>query len=149
MKDVDCETQILTTNFSVACASLLAKQSTPVKCLLTNDKVFMVKENTPLRDIVERFLSNRKVHAIAAVDSNGKYLNLLKQYDFDNINLIDLVLVDHNEVNQQPNGSQAIGVNVVEIVDHHKISIDDNQNVRKMTVKPVGCTATIIYELYK
>ncbi|CAL6004683.1 Inorganic_diphosphatase [Hexamita inflata] len=149
IKEAPEHTTIMCTSFCVAAATVLSKQATPVKLLCKSDKVHQVKDNTPLRDIKERFLAHKQVHALAVVDQQGKYLNLLKRFDIEDVNLIDLVLVDHNELGQQPTGSQAIGVSIIEIVDHHKIAIDDQQKVQKMTVKPVGCTCTIIFELFK
>jgi len=100
IKKENIKTTILATPLSVASTTLLAKQSTPVKCFFSTDKVFVVKDDTPLRDVRERFLMHKKVYALAVVDSHGIYKNLLKRYDIESLNLIDLVLVDHNELNQ-------------------------------------------------
>eukprot|EP00703_Trepomonas_sp_PC1_P001519 JAP95087.1 Inorganic diphosphatase [Trepomonas sp. PC1] len=142
------QTVIMTTELSVTASTILVKQAMPVHLLIKQDKLFMVKHTTKLRDIKERFAIHRQIHALAVVDSNNKFLNLLKRYDTDDLNLVNLILTDHNEIGQQINGSKSIGVNVVEIVDHHKMVIDEHQKIAKLTIKPVGCTCTIIYQQY-
>lgn len=58
----------------------------------------------------------------------------------------NVVLVDHNEKIQTIDDIDS--ANIVEIVDHHKVDIktDVPINIRVMTV---GCTCTIIYNLFK
>ena len=57
-----------------------------------------MKHTTKLRDIKERFAINRQIHALDVVDGENKFMNLLKRYDTDDLNLVNLVLTDHNEV---------------------------------------------------
>ena len=59
----------------------------------------------------------------------------------------DVVLVDHNEVAQTADDiSEA---NLVEVIDHHKIGCLSTDLPISVRIMPVGCTCTIIYNLYK
>ena len=58
----------------------------------------------------------------------------------------DVVLVDHNELAQTADGIEE--ANIVEIVDHHKVEISTEVPI-SIRVMPVGCTCTIIYQMYK
>ncbi len=65
----------------------------------------------------------------------------------ENVEGKDVILVDHNEYAQSADGIE--NANIIEIVDHHKIggfSTDVPISVRMM---PVGCTCTIIYQMFK
>lgn len=57
-----------------------------------------------------------------------------------------VVLVDHNEETQRaktvPNDQ------ILEIVDHHKVKVDFPTPVR-IDIRPLGCTSTMIYALFK
>ena len=59
----------------------------------------------------------------------------------------DVVLVDHNETAQTADEiSQA---NLVEVIDHHKIGCLSTDLPISVRIMPVGCTCTIIYNLFK
>ena len=58
----------------------------------------------------------------------------------------NVILVDHNEIAQTADGIEE--ANIVEIVDHHKVEISTEVPI-SIRVMPVGCTCTIIYQMYK
>jgi len=58
-----------------------------------------------------------------------------------------VILVDHNERQQSANGIET--VQVKEVVDHHRISNFETSGPLFYRAEPVGCTATILYMLYK
>ena len=57
-----------------------------------------------------------------------------------------IALVDHSDLNQAPDNLDAN--NVVGIVDHHKIGDVTTNNPIFCCVKPVGCTGTVLKQLY-
>ncbi len=63
--------------------------------------------------------------------------------DIENKNVI---LVDHNELAQTADGIEK--ANIVEIVDHHKVEISTEVPI-SIRVMPVGCTCTIVYQMFK
>jgi len=59
----------------------------------------------------------------------------------------EVILVDHNE--RQQSASDIEQVQVVEVIDHHRISNFETANPLYFRAEPVGCTATILKKLYK
>lgn len=59
----------------------------------------------------------------------------------------DVVLVDHNEAAQT--ADEISEANLVEIIDHHKIGALSTDLPISVRIMPVGCTCTIIYNLFK
>lgn len=59
----------------------------------------------------------------------------------------DVVLVDHNEYAQSADGIKE--ANIVEIIDHHKIGGICTDVPISFRVMPVGCTCTVIHQMYK
>jgi len=57
-----------------------------------------------------------------------------------------IALVDHSDLNQAPDNLDAN--NVVAIVDHHKIGDVTTNNPIFCFVKPVGCTGTVLKQMY-
>ena len=59
----------------------------------------------------------------------------------------EIILVDHNERTQTADGFEE--AKVLELVDHHRISNFNVDEPLLVRMAPVGCTATIILNLYK
>lgn len=58
-----------------------------------------------------------------------------------------VILVDHNEFGQSVEGIEKAKIQMV--VDHHKIANFYTSEPLHYIAEPVGCTSTIIYELYQ
>ncbi len=57
----------------------------------------------------------------------------------------EVILVDHNEFNQSCD--QIETANIKEVIDHHRIANFQTNDPIYMNIQPVGCTATILYEI--
>ncbi|WGV58301.1 manganese-dependent inorganic pyrophosphatase [Brevibacillus brevis] len=58
-----------------------------------------------------------------------------------------VILVDHNERQQSANDIEK--VQVVEVIDHHRIANFETSNPLYFRAEPVGCTTTILKKMYK
>ncbi len=102
------------------------------------------------KDYVNTFsdLTNKLRYKVFPVlDQDKTCLGVIQLADLVNKHRKKVILVDHNEREQSVDGLEE--AEIVEIVDHHKIgTIGTTQpiNFRNMTV---GCTASIIYLLFK
>lgn len=59
----------------------------------------------------------------------------------------EVILVDHNE--RQQSATDITEVQVLEVIDHHRIANFETTNPLYYRAEPVGCTATILNKLYK
>ncbi len=59
----------------------------------------------------------------------------------------NVILVDHNERQQSANDIEK--VQVVEVIDHHRIANFETSNPLYYRAEPVGCTTTILKKMYK
>ncbi len=57
----------------------------------------------------------------------------------------NVILVDHNEFNQSCDNIES--ANIKEVIDHHRIANFQTSDPIFMNIQPVGCTATILYEI--
>ena len=55
--------------------------------------------------------------------------------------------MDHNEKTQAVDGIG--GADILEIVDHHRIGSLETMSPVFFRNQPLGCTATIIYQMYQ
>lgn len=58
----------------------------------------------------------------------------------------EVMLVDHNSFTQSAKGVEK--AKILRVVDHHKISEFETSEPLYYTAMPVGCTSTILYDLY-
>lgn len=59
----------------------------------------------------------------------------------------DVMLIDHNEFQQSI--SDIVDVNILAVVDHHRIANFETANPLYYRAEPVGCTSTIVLKLFK
>ena len=62
-------------------------------------------------------------------------------------NSTEVILVDHNEFAQSVNNIE--NAKIMKVVDHHRICGFQTAEPLFYMAQPVGCTATILYEIYK
>ncbi len=136
---------IIRTNLDAFHTSKIISQANEIKILKSRDLVTF-KES----DYYDDFLSITKKYRhnnYPVVDSKGKCLGLIRVTDVNDKNKKKVILVDHQEFDQSAPGIE--DANIIEIVDHHKISNITTKmpiNFRNMAV---GSSNTIIYEMYK
>ena len=58
-----------------------------------------------------------------------------------------LILVDHNERSQAVEGIEQ--AEILEIIDHHRIGTMETEGPVYFRNVPVGCTCTIVYQMYQ
>ena len=96
---------------------------------------------------VRRKIAVSNSPAFPVLDDNGRLAGI-----FSKTNLLQpvqtrLVLVDHNEMSQAVPG--AAEVNIVEILDHHRLGALNTQQPILFLNEPVGSTCTIVADQYR
>ncbi|MFB4260050.1 manganese-dependent inorganic pyrophosphatase [Niallia circulans] len=96
-----------------------------------------------------------ETEAVRLGEPNGETLYALEAFGVNTPRLIEkaadetdrVILVDHNE--RQQSVSDIDDVQVLEVIDHHRIANFETADPVYYRAEPVGCTATIIKKLYK
>ena len=65
----------------------------------------------------------------------------------DNLDGQEVILVDHNEFQQS--AETISDAEIKHVVDHHRIANFETASPLWYRAEPVGCTATILYKMYK
>ncbi len=94
---------------------------------------------------------NVKPFRLGNINKETKYaLDFFKQEEPELLKKVEeeqkVMLVDHNEFGQSVDGIE--NAKIISVVDHHKISDFKTAEPLYYTAMPVGCTATILYEMY-
>ena len=81
------------------------------------------------------------------LDEQGKYLGMISRRNLLNMQRKQVILVDHNERSQAVNGIES--AEIMEIIDHHRLGTIETMSPVFFRNQPLGCTATIIYQMYQ
>ena len=85
-------------------------------------------------------------HTNYPVIHNDKCVGMIRLVDQNNYDKHQCILVDHNFNEQSADGIDQ--ANILEVVDHHNIGLFKSSLPISFRVMPVGCTSTIIYQIY-
>lgn len=136
---------IIRTQFDTFTICMLINWSIPIRAIINRDNLIYFSTEEFTDDIQEKMIKN-KHHAFPVVNKKGKCLGSISRRNLMNMRKKKVILVDHNEVDQAAdNIDQA---EIVEIVDHHKIGTLQTLVPVSFRNQPVGCTGTILYQLY-
>ena len=98
-------------------------------------------------DDVKEVMARKRFRDFPIVDNKGKFLGLISRRRLLNVRKKQVILVDHNEKNQAVEGVEE--ADVLEIIDHHRLSSIETMGPVFFRNQPVGCTATIVYQMYQ
>ncbi len=103
---------------------------------------------------LEKKLKNTNVKACSVGKPNKETEFALKHFKIDAPEVIDgvtpedtVILVDHNDFKQSADGIE--NAKILKVIDHHNVSGFNTSYPLEYLAKPYGCTATILFELYK
>lgn len=138
---------MVTTPHDSFAASNLIMQSIPIEAHMTPaDKLLKFLPTSPVDDVRE-IMGTVRHRYFPICSTTGRYMGLISRRNLLNLKRKQLILVDHNEKSQCVQGWE--DAEILEVIDHHRIGNLQTANPISFTNRPVGCTATIIYQLYR
>ncbi len=124
-------------------ASRLLGQSVPVSNYMTTE-ITSFSPSDSVDDVRE--VMSRYRHDYFPVIEKNKVYGLISKRNLISLRKKQLVLVDHNEKSQCVDGFEE--AEILAIVDHHRIGDLETTGPVEFRNVPVGCTATIITDMY-
>ncbi len=138
---------IITTPYDTYAAARLITMSIPVRAkMLTADKVERFSVNTSIDD-AQKVMARTQHRFFPVIDEEGSYAGVVSTPDLLNPRKKHVILVDHNERSQSVEGREQ--AEILEIVDHHRVANIETANPVYFRNVPVGCTCTIIYDIFE
>lgn len=123
----------------------LINQSIPVKHIMKKDHLITFQTDDFTDQIKDVMVKNRH-RAFPVVNKHGKYMGTVSRRNLLGMKKKQVILVDHNEKSQAVDNIDA--AEILEIVDHHRIGSLETMSPIVFRNQPVGCTATIMYQMY-
>lgn len=137
---------VIKTKYNSFMVARLIPQSIPISHVMTTENLTSFTPYDLLEDVALR-VANTRYRNFPIVDTNGRVVAELNRNDLLFDKKKQLILVDHNEENQSIDDRD--NVDILEIIDHHRVAnINTNQPIYFRNV-PVGCTSTILATMYK
>ena len=137
---------ILTTPYDTYAASRLVTTAAPVRHFMRTNRLLKFSVNTPVED-AQKVMASVRHRYFPILDENGKYCGVISRRNLLNVHRKQVILVDHNERAQAVDGLEQ--AEILEIIDHHRIGSLETVGPVYFRNVPVGCTATILYQMYK
>ena len=137
---------ILTTPYDTYAASRLVTTAAPVRHFMRTNRLLKFSVNTPVED-AQKVMASVRHRYFPILDENGKYCGVISRRNLLNVHHKQVILVDHNERTQAVDGLDQ--AEILEIIDHHRIGSLETVGPVYFRNVPVGCTATILYQMYK
>ena len=123
----------------------LINQSIPVRYIMKTDNLVTFNTEDFTDDIQNEMIKHRH-RAFPVINKKGKCIGTISRRNFLDMHRKKVALVDHNEKDQAVDNIDK--AEIVEIIDHHKLGSLETMVPISFRNQPVGCTATILYEMY-
>ena len=137
---------LINTPYDTATVARLINQSMPIGYFMKRDKLTTFKITDKTEDI-KSIMKKKRYHDFPVLDEEDNYVGMISRRTLLNLRKKQLILVDHNELSQTVDGIDF--ADILEIIDHHRIGTLETVSPVYFRNQPLGCTATIIYQMYQ
>ena len=137
---------VITTPYDTYTTARLINQSMPISYFMTKENIIDFSEEDYLDDIRE-IMASKRHRDFPVLDSDGKYIGMISRRNLLGAKGKSIILVDHNEKSQAVEGME--NADIREIIDHHRLGTVETMSPVFFRNQPLGCTATIIYQMYQ
>ncbi|MBQ7714185.1 MAG: putative manganese-dependent inorganic diphosphatase [Oscillospiraceae bacterium] len=137
---------IISTPLNTYATGQIIPQAAPIRYYMLKDGLMTFDLNTSV-EAATKIMGSVRHRYFPVLGDDGKYLGVVSRRNLLNLHKKQLILVDHNEKAQAAEGLE--DAEVLEIIDHHRIGALETDNPVYFRNMPVGCTCTIICQMYE
>lgn len=137
---------VISTPHDTFTAARLINQSMPIQYFMKSDNLTIFNVNEKTEDIKE-IMGQKRYRDFPIVDKDDNYVGMISRRNLLNLKRKQLILVDHNEESQAVDGIEY--AEILEIIDHHRLGSLETMSPVFFRNQPLGCTATIMYQIYQ
>lgn len=137
---------VMTTPYDAFTAARLINQSIPISYFMKTENLITFERDDYIDDIRDVMASKRH-RDFPILDKEGKYCGMISRRNLLGAKGKQVILVDHNERTQAVDGVE--NAEILEIIDHHKLGTIETISPVFFRNQPLGCTGTIVYQMYR
>ena len=137
---------IISTPNSTYVSGQMISQAAPIRHYMVRDDLLTFNLNSSVESAT-KVMASVRFRYFPVLDDDGHYIGVVSRRNMMNLHKKQLILVDHNEKGQAVEGIDQ--AEILEIIDHHRIGSMETDGPVYFRNVPVGCTCTIIYQMYR
>ncbi len=138
-------TTVIVTKLDTYTVARLINQCMPIDFFMKSDDLMTFGLNDYTDEIQESMLKKR-YRDFPIIDKQGRYIGTISRRNLMGVHKRELILVDHNEVSQAVDNVE--NAEILEVIDHHRLGSLETVNPVFFRNEPVGCTATIVWQMF-
>lgn len=137
---------VISTPHDTYTVARLINQSMPIAHFMRKEDLvtFRMDDYT---DTIKETMAKKRHRDFPVLDKYGNYIGMISRRNLLNMSPKKIILVDHNEKSQAVEGVE--NAEILEIIDHHRLGSLETISPVFFRNQPLGCTATIIYQMYR
>lgn len=137
---------IIVTPLDTYAVARLINQSMPVEFFMRKENL-MTFRMADYTESIRDTMSKKRYRDFPILDKKGHYVGMISRRNLLGVRKRGLILVDHNEVSQAVDN--VLDAEIMEIIDHHRLGSIETMAPVYFRNQPVGCTGTIIYQIFR
>jgi len=137
---------VIRTPYDSFTTARLINQSMPIKYFMTKSNI-VTFELDDYVDEVREATAKIRFRDFPILDEDQNYVGMFSRRNLINAQKKQMILVDHNEKSQAVDSIE--DAEILEIIDHHRIGSLETIAPVYFRNQPLGCTSTIIYQMYE
>ena len=137
---------VISTPYDSFTTARLINQSMPIKFFMTKNNIVSFELDDYVEEVRDATAKIR-FRDFPVLDENQNYIGMFSRRNLINTQKKQVILVDHNEKSQAVNNIEE--AELLEIIDHHRIGSLETIAPVYFRNQPLGCTSTIIYQMYE
>ncbi|MCC8066935.1 MAG: putative manganese-dependent inorganic diphosphatase [Clostridiales bacterium] len=138
---------IIVTPLDTYAVARLINQSMPVEFFMQKEENLLTFRLSDYTESIRDTMSKKRYRDFPILDKGGYYVGMISRRNLLGVRKRGLILVDHNEVSQAVDN--VLDAEIMEIIDHHRLGSLETINPVYFRNQPVGCTSTIIYQMFR
>lgn len=136
---------VIGTPYDTFTVARLLNQSMPIEYFMRSEGLVTFQLEDTI-DSIKEVMAKKRHRYFPIVDEMGNYAGMISRRNFLDTKPKCIIMVDHNEKSQAVEGID--DANILEIIDHHRLGSMETISPVFFRNQPLGCTATIIYQMY-
>lgn len=137
---------IIRTPYDTFTVARLINQSIPSRFFMKSEGLVTFTTEDFIEDI-QSVMARRRFRDFPILNKSGHFVGMISRRNLLGARKKRMILVDHNELSQAVDG--LADAEILEIIDHHRLGSLETVGPVYFRNQPLGCTATIIGEIYE
>lgn len=137
---------VISTPHDTYTVARLINQSMPISYFMRRDNLITFHTDDFI-DTIKDVMAKKRHRDFPVLNKQGEYIGLISRRNLLGTAKKKIILVDHNERSQAVDGIE--NADILEIIDHHRLGSIETMSPVFFRNQPLGCTATIVFQMYR